>query len=595
MGLVLIENRMAKLRELMGEKNIDYYIIPSSDAHQSEYIADYYNERQYISGFTGSSGLVIISMDKALLWTDGRYFIQAIEELKDTSYELMKIGIQGYPTFIEWLKENVKKNETIGFNGKIVSEKLYESIRDALEDLTVKIRVNDDLIGRIWENRPKFPTGSTFLLGKEYTGLDAVEKLDLVRKKMKANRAEYFLISSLDDIAWLYNIRGNDIANNPVFISYSLVTHDKAYLYVDNTKITREVRDYLRDNKVEIRDYEDIVEDIKNIDDNSKLLLDKSKVNRSIYREIKATAEVIDKRDISTDLKAIKNKTEIKNQKIAYRKDAVAISKFLYWLEKNIGKIEITEVMAQNKLEEFRRLDKSFLEPSFDTISAYGKNGAKMHYRADEKSYDILRSKGLYLVDSGGQYLEGTTDITRTLALGKISEEERKDFTLVLRGHIKLLNAKFLYGTTGHALDILARYELWQRGIDYKSGTGHGVGYCLNVHEGPQRIAPIVNDISLEKGMVVTVEPGVYREGKYGIRIENVAYVDEWLENESGKFMEFKLLSYIPIDINCIDKNILEEREIDWINNYHEKTYELISPYLKEDEKIWLKEKTKKI
>lgn len=591
----MIEGRIAKLRELMKEKNIDYYIVPSSDAHQSEYIADYYNERQYISGFTGSAGLVIISLNKALLWTDGRYFIQAQEELRNSSFELMKMGIEGYPSFIDWLKANVKKSETIGFNGKIVSEKLYESIRDALEDLTVKIRVNDDLIGRIWENMPKFPAGSTFLLGKEYTGLDAAEKLDLVRKKMKENRADYFLISSLDDIAWLYNIRGNDIANNPVFISYSLVGLNEAYLYLDQGKFGEEVGDYLRANNVQVREYNDIVEDVKNLDDNIKLLLDKSKVSRSIYREIKNTIDIVDRRDISSDLKAIKNESEIKNQRIAYKKDAVAISRFLYWLDKNMGKIEITEVSAQEKLGEFRALDDSFLEPSFDTISAYGKNGAKMHYRADKNSYDILKTKGLYLVDSGGHYLEGTTDITRTVALGEVSREEKIDFTLVLKGHIKLLNAKFLYGTTGHALDVLARYELWQNGIDYKSGTGHGIGYCLNVHEGPQRIAPIINDIGLERGMVLTVEPGVYKEGRHGIRIENVAYVDDWLENESGRFMEFKLLSYLPIDISCIEKDLLEEREIDWINSYHEKTYQLLSPHLDEDERLWLREKTKKI
>lgn len=590
-----IANRIDKLRSLMKDKGITAYIIPTSDPHRSEYIADYYKSRAWISGFSGSAGTVVITEKEANLWTDGRYFIQAEKEIEDSEYKLFKMDTPGYPNCIQWLANNLKDGDTLGFDGKVISQSQVEDLLDAFKYKDIKIESEFDLIGEIWNDRPDVPKSKAFVHNLQYTGLDSKEKINILRNEMKDLNVEYNILSSIDDIAWLYNIRGRDIPNNPVIISYAFISMDKAILFIDKEKLTVEVEEHLVKNDIEVYDYKKIVEYIKNIDSNSKIVLDKTKINRWVYNAIPVNCKVIDQMNITSKLKAIKNSTELKNQRNAYIKDGVAITKFLYWLDTNVGKEEVTEFTAKNRLLKFRQEQEGFIEPSFRTIAAYKENAAMMHYRPSKDTSKKLKREGMLLVDSGGQYYDGTTDTTRTIILGNISEEEKRDFTLTLKSHINLISARFLYGTSGHVLDVLARYPMWQHGMDYKCGTGHGVGYFLNVHEGPHRIATIPNNVSLEESMVVTIEPGVYKAGKHGIRTENVVAVQKDIETDSGQFMKFEVLSFAPIDLEGIDIDMLTEKEIKWLNDYHKEVYDKISPYLNEKEKEWLKKETKKI
>lgn len=589
-----VNERIKNLRKLMKEKEITAYLIPTSDPHGSEYVAEYYKGRIWISGFTGSAGTVVITEDEAILWTDGRYFIQAENELRGSEFKLYKMATKGFPTYIEYLGEKLKVDDSLGFDGRLVNQADVEKIEKVLVEGT-KLIDKYDLVGEIWDTRPEQPVGDTFVHEVKYTGLTTSEKIQQVRDEMKKKNADYFLLSSLDDIAWLYNIRGSDIPSNPVVISYALITLVSAFLFVDSKKINDNVHSFLSDNGVALADYEEIRAYVKNFGENSKVLLDKSRVNRWIYSAIPSSCKIIDEMNITTVLKGKKNKWEIENQKSAYIKDGVALTKFIHWLDKNVGKIEITELSAEEKLLQFRKEQELFLEPSFSTIAAYKENAAMMHYSASPSSFATLKAEGLFLVDSGGQYLDGTTDVTRTMVLGPISEEEKKDYTLTLKGHINLINARFLAGANGHALDILCRYPLWQEGLDYKCGTGHGIGFLLNVHEGPHRLANVPNDVALEEGMIVTIEPGVYKAGKHGIRIENVVVVEKDIATDSGQFMKFNTLSFVPIDLEGVDSSMLSETEKAWLNNYHKEVFNKLSPYLNEEEKSWLEKETREI
>ena len=590
-----INERLRKLRKLMSEKGISAYIVNTGDPHQSEYVADYYKGRIWISGFTGSAGTVVITQDEAILWTDGRYFIQAEKELEGSEYKLFKIRIPGYPTYSQWLNEKLKDGDTLGFDGEVFSQSSVESLEKEFEGKDIKFIDEYDLVGEIWEDRPSIPKGEAFIHEIKYTGKTGKEKIEEVRKEMEKQNIDYVLIGSLDDIAWIYNIRGKDVLNNPVVISYGIISKDEAYLFVDKEKINSEVKTFLGENNVQIAAYEEIIDYIKSLDKNSKIYLDKNRINRWIYKSIPSECTIESGIDITTKLKGIKNPTEIENQKNAYIKDGVALVKFLYWLDKNVGSTYITEYSAQEKLLEFRKEQEGFIEPSFGSISAYKANAAMMHYSADEDSSSEIKKEGLYLIDSGGQYFDGTTDITRTAVMGPITEEEKRDFTLTLKAHINLGNARFLYGATGHSLDVLSRYPLWQEGIDYKCGTGHGVGFLLNVHEGPHGFAMVSNTVVLEKGMIITIEPGVYKEGSHGIRIENVVVVEEDIKTDSGQFMKFDTISFVPIDLEGIDVSLLSESERLWLNEYHKEVYNNLSSYLTEEEKAWLKEETKNI
>ena len=596
----MIKQRIENIRDLMKEKNIYAYIVPSSDYHQSEYVGDYFKSREFMSGFTGSSGTLIISMDKAGLWTDGRYFIQAEQELKDSGIKLFKMGEEGVPTIEEYLLEKLPKNSTLGFDGRVMSVKEGQSLANKLAFKGINIEYKYDLVNDIWEDRCSLPTEKAFLLGTEYSGESFSDKLSRIRAVMKEKKATTHILASLDDIAWLFNIRGRDVKSNPVVLSYAVITIDSVYLFIDKNKIGEDIRAELSKENVQIKGYEEVYEFIKNIDENEVVLIDTSKVNYAIYNNIPSNVQKIEERNPSILFKSIKNEIELKNIRNSHIKDGVAFTKFMYWLKNNIGKIEITEISATQKLEEFRREQDKFIEPSFSTIAAYKDHAAMMHYSATEESNYKLEPRDLFLVDSGGQYFDGTTDITRTIALGPIPENVRKDFTNVVRGMIRLSKAKFLYGCRGYNLDILARGPLWEEGVDYKCGTGHGIGFVLNVHEGPNgfrwKVREDIDDSCiLEEGMVTTNEPGVYVENSHGIRIENEIVVRKAEKNEYGQFMDFEVITFAPIDLDAIDESLILKDEKVYLNNYHKQVYDKISPYLNEEEKQWLKTYTREI
>lgn len=596
----MIKQRIENIRDLMKEKNIYAYIVPSSDYHQSEYVGDYFKSREFMSGFTGSSGTLIISMDEAGLWTDGRYFIQAEQELKDSGIKLFKMGEEGVPTIEEYLLEKLPKNSTLGFDGRVMSVKEGQSLANKLAFKGINIEYKYDLVNDIWEDRCSLPTEKAFLLGTEYSGESFSDKLSRIRAVMKAKKATTHILASLDDIAWLFNIRGRDVKSNPVVLSYAVISIDSVYLFIDKNKIGEDIRAELSKENVQIKGYEEVYEFIKKIEENEVVLIDTSKVNYAIYSNIPSNVQKIEERNPSILFKSIKNEIELKNIRNSHIKDGVAFTKFMYWLKNNIGKIEITEISATQKLEEFRREQDKFIEPSFSTIAAYKDHAAMMHYSATEESNYKLEPRDLFLVDSGGQYFDGTTDITRTIALGPIPENVRKDFTNVVRGMIRLSKAKFLYGCRGYNLDILARGPLWEEGVDYKCGTGHGIGFVLNVHEGPNgfrwKVREDIDDTCiLEEGMVTTNEPGVYVENSHGIRIENEIVVRKAEKNEYGQFMDFEVITFAPIDLDAIDESLILKDEKVYLNNYHKQVYDKISPYLNEEEKQWLKTYTREI
>lgn len=587
-------SNLEKIRDIMKKNNINYYIIPSSDSHQSEYVADYFKGREFISGFTGSAGTLLIGHQDAYLWTDGRYFIQAEKELRGTGILLMKMRTSGYPTIEEWIKQNIKEEETLGFDGKLFSVNQYKSFLHIANENKFRLNMNNDLLEEFWATRSELPKNKIFIHEEVYSGKSALEKLSEVRYHMKEKKAANYIISSLDDIAWLCNIRGNDIKFNPVALAYVIVTEKDTNLYINNNKIDNETRIKLNSQGINIYEYDEIEEHVKLI--NEATIIDASKLNAKIYSLLSKDIEIIDEINITTRLKAVKNDIEISNIEKSQIRDGVAMVRFIKWLKESIKKEKITEISASKKLTELRAVGENYKGDSFNTIAGYKDHAAMMHYSATEATDYELKAEGMFLVDSGAQYLDGTTDITRTFVLGKLTSEEKRDFTLVLKGHIALATAKFLKGTTGMNLDILARRPLWNYRIDYKCGTGHGVGYFLNVHEGPQGIRPEGNTTALEKGMIITNEPGVYKEGKHGIRIENTLLVVEDMKSEEfGEFYKFNTISYCPIDLNGVDIYMLTNEEKEWLNNYHKIVFEKLSPYLSEEEVKFLEGETREI
>lgn len=578
------------LQNRMMEMGISVYIIPTSDFHMSEYISEYFQTRRYMSGFTGSSGTLVVSTDKAYLFTDGRYFIQAESELKGTEIYLMRMGDKGVPNIEKFVEDILPEKGTIGFDGRVISCKFGEKLEAIASGKNGRIISDVDIPGELWEDRPNLEFSDIYFLEEKYTGRSVEDKLQCVREKMKGCGATSYVLSSLDDQAWLFNLRGNDIPCNPVFLSFSIITLDKAFIY------TGKELPVVCDNVVK-KDYFQIYSDLREL--RGDTMLDMSVVNYQIVKSL-TNANIIDVANPTTMMKAVKNNTEIENLKKCHIKDGIAVTKFMYWLKNNIGKEQITEISASDYLEKLRRENEGFVEPSFETISAYNANAAMMHYSVDKGTNATLEPKGLLLVDSGGQYFEGTTDITRTFILGEIDDEIKKHYTLVTKSMLNLANAKFLHGCTGLNLDILARGPLWNIGIDYKCGTGHGVGYMLNVHEGPNgfrwKRVPERNDgCVLEAGMVTTDEPGVYIEGSHGIRIENELVCVELEENEYGQFMGFDTITYVPIDLDGIDVKWLDETDIERLNIYHKTVFEKISPYLDSQEVEWLKKYTRKL
>lgn len=588
-----IKERVEALRNLMKERNIDAYIVPSGDPHQSEYVAEHYAARAYITGFTGSAGTAVITLNGAGLWTDGRYFIQAERQLNNTGVTLFKLGEPGVPTIEEFLNKSLEKKSTIGFDGKVISVDYFRNLNKSLKIKDFSFKVDEDLIDLVWNDRPAKPSTQVILHDVKYAGKTREEKIAQVIEKMKNLNANYYVISSLDDIAWLFNIRGRDVICNPVSIAYAIVSENKTCLFIDDCKLNDEVKKELKKANVEIKAYEDIISSLSDIKEGT-ILFDSSKTNVLVHNSIKV--ETVECMDITTKLKAMKNEVEIANVRTTMVRDGVAMVKFVNWFKKTIKEKTMTEIEVSDKLEEFRRQGDNFVDLSFGTISAYKANASMPHYSATPENQSTIEAKSLYLVDSGAQYFDGTTDITRTIPAGPLTDEERTDFTLVLKGMIDLTMQRFLYGATGSSLDILARIPLWNAGLDFKHGTGHGVGFFLNVHEGPHRISPAPNNIKLEQGMIVSNEPGVYKEGKHGIRIENLVVVQKDEHTQyAGQFMKFETLTLCPIDLEAIDVSLLNEAEKNWLNDYHKTVFEKLSPYLEKDDKDFLKEATKAI
>ena len=590
----MIKERLAQLRQLMEKNQIQYYIIPTNDYHLSEYVGDYFRARKYMSGFTGSAGVLVVTPSDAGLWTDGRYYIQAERQLEGSTITLFRQGTEGVPTIEEWLEKNIQPGENIGFDGRVIpaaSGILYEKIAGKQGGHVV---YQQDLVDEIWTDRPQLSGEPAFALDVCYTGRSTADKLAAVREAMREKGADLHVLTSLDDIAWLLNIRGNDVECNPVILSYVAVTLNAVYFFADEKKLNEEIKALFEENHVTVLPYNDIYTWLENISRTQTVMYNLGKINYAIYKSIDSSVQTVNCENPTLLMKAIKNDVEINNLIKAHIKDGVAVTKFMYWLKNNVGKIPMTEISASDYLENCRRAQDGFIELSFDTISAYKANAAMMHYSANAQSNAVLEPEGLLLVDSGGQYYEGTTDITRTFGLGPVSDEIKKHYTAVLRGMLNLANARFLHGCIGLNLDILARGPMWDMGIDYRCGTGHGVGYLLNVHEAPngfrwKKVPERDDGCVLEAGMVTTDEPGIYEEGSHGIRIENDLVCREGEKNEYGQFMYFETITYAPIDLDVIDTTYMTDVDLKRLNDYHQMVYEKISPYLDTEEREWLK------
>ena len=582
----------------MEQQNIDCYIIPTDDYHHSEYVGDYFKFREYMTGFSGSAGTVVFTREKAGLWTDGRYFIQAEAQLKGSGITLYKSGEPEVPTIEEFLKKELEEGAVLGFDGRTVSYAQGEKYRQIAEGEGASIEFRLDLAPDTWTGRPEMSTEPAFLLEDEYSGENIESKLKRIREKMKENGCNAHILSSLDDIAWLFNIRGNDIAYCPLVLSYAIVYNNSVELFANSQKFSEEIVNLFAENQIQIYPYEDIYRVVSEMTSEDKVLLDSKIMNYRLYQAISKDTVIVDKQNPEILMKSVKNEIQAENLRKAHLKDAVAHTKFMYWLKKNIGRVEITELSASARLEGLRAEQEHFLGPSFGPISAYGEHGAIVHYSADEKSNVPLKEGKLFMTDTGGHYLEGSTDITRTVALGEVGNIEKEHFTLVARAMLRLANTVFLYGCSGANLDCIAREVFWKEGLNFNHGTGHGVGYLLNIHEGPinfrwkegERPAP-----ALEENMVITDEPWIYIEGSHGIRLENELLVRKTVKNEYGQFMNFEILTYVPIDLDAILPEKMSTEEKEMLNHYHKQVYEKVSPYLSEEERIWLKEYTRAV
>lgn len=588
--------RLSALREKMQEKGIAAYIIPSQDPHMSEYVAPRWASRAYISGFDGSAGTAVITTDKAGLWTDSRYFLQASEQLAGSGIELFKMGLAETPSIAEWLKQVLPAGSKVGFDGSVFPHSEVISYGNAFEVKDLSLIGDFDLMDDVNPDRPSLPTEQIYEQELKYAGKSRTEKLSQVREAMTKNEADYHVITTLDDIAWLFNLRGSDVGFNPVFYAYSLISKDAAELFIKLDKVPDEVKSSLESDGVTISDYDDIFSRLSSIESGKSVLLDDAKINEKLYSSINSEARIINGKTISTLLKARKNSTEISGMKNAMKRDGIAMVKFLKWLDENVGEETITELSAAEKLRSLREELPLFVGESFNAISGYAEHGAIVHYAANEETQSELKPEGFYLIDSGGQYRDGTTDITRTVYLGeKPTAEEKRDYTLVLKGHIQLAMQKFPSGTRGSQLDILARQYMWNEGINYGHGTGHGVGCFMNVHEGPQSIRMDENPTPLEEGMILSNEPGIYRAGKHGIRIENIIVTTKDKTTDFGDFYKFKTITLCPIDTKAVDAKMMTAEEKAWLNDYHRWVYIDLSLNLDDAEKAWLTEKTHSI
>ncbi len=590
------DEKITVLREKMQERKMDAYLIPTDDYHMSEYVGEHFKEREYMSGFSGSAGTLLVTQTRALLWTDGRYFLQAQEQLENTSIELMKMGQPGVQTVTEFLAEMLPVHGIIGFDGRTVTAAYVERLLQKAAGKQVTVAADEDLVDEIWKGRPPVSREPVWELSVEYAGVSREDKLADIHRQMEQDGTDALLLTMLDEIAWLLNLRGNDVRNTPVFLAYMLITPNRNVLCLHREILPEKIRDELRKAGVETADYQEIEELLQELPEGTVLQADRQSVNYHLWECVPDGISIKDKESPVVNSKAIKNQTEIRHIRQAHVKDGIAVTKLIYWLKTHVGKEKITEISAAAKLEELRAQAEDYLGPSFDPIIAYGAHGAIVHYEATPETDVELFPEGLLLMDTGGHYLEGTTDITRTIALGEISEEERQAYTAVLRGHLHLGAAHFLYGCCGQNLDILAREPLWEQGLDFRHGTGHGVGYLLNVHEGPQsfrfRITENGPAVVLEEGMILSNEPGYYCAGKYGIRHENLVLCTEAQKTEYGRFMKLDTLTMAPFDIDAIDPQQMTEQELKWLNEYHQRVYQTLSPYFEGEELVWLRNMT---
>lgn len=593
--------RIEKLQQEMAAAGMDMYLVPTADFHQSEYVGAYFKVRAWLSGFTGSAGTLVVTRDHAYLWTDGRYFIQAGRELEDTGVTLMKMREEGVLTVDEFLEENLPQGGCLGCDGRTISVSQGKAYADMMEKKQGCFLCQDDLGGKIWNDRPMMSREQAFLVDVKYVGRSREEKLADVRSIMRENRADIHLLSSLDDIAWLLNIRGNDIECNPVILSYVILTEKDVFFYVQEEAVSLEIRAELEKSGITMLPYYQVYEDVKKFADKDTVLLDEAVVNYALFENIPGGVKTVNCINPSKPMKAMKNEVERENVRAAHIKDAKAMCRFIYWLKQNVGKEEITEYSAAQKSFQFRAQDPDFLDLSFGTICAYGPNAAMCHYAPTEDACANVEPKGFFLIDSGGQYWQGTTDITRTIAVGELTQEQKEHFTLVLKGNIRLATAKFMYGMGGAHLDCLARGPLWERGLDFNHGTGHGVGFLLNVHEGPQNInwnsaIRPGGYVPLEEGVLISDEPGLYLEGRYGIRCENLLLCRKGEKNAYGQFIEFEVVTLVPFEREAILPELLGAEELAWLNAYHRHVYETIAPLLdSQEEREWLKEATAEI
>ncbi|AMO54429.1 hypothetical protein GZ77_22975 [Endozoicomonas montiporae] len=584
--------KLSALRAAMEASHIDAWIIPSSDPHESEYSSDHWAGREWLSGFTGSAGTVVVLKDKAALWTDGRYFLQASQELENSGIELMRDGMPEVPAIPDWLTSSLSKGSVVGFDGKVMNHHQTEKLLAAFTDKAITIEVEKDLLNSVWTDRPAMPATSVFLHDDSIAGKTREEKMAEVRQGMAKKGASHLLITMLDDIAWLLNLRASDIECNPVFLSYILLTDTQVKLYVNNSRIEADALQALKASGIELLPYDAIADDIRSLDSDTRLLMNPASTNQWLVNALPESVKVIKGASPTLLLKAIKNDVEIERMGDCHRRDGAAMVRFMRWLENNIPGGNVTELSLDEFLQSSRAQAPEFKGPSFPTIAGYASNGAIIHYRADEQSSLNVEPKGLLLVDSGAQYPDGTTDITRTFACGPMTEEEQKDYTLVLKAHINLAKARFLKGTRGMQLDMLARQPVWEAGQNYNHGTGHGIGYFLNVHEGPHSVSPKWIDQPLQVGMLLTNEPGMYRNGKHGVRIENIMRVAEDITTEFGEFYKLVPMTLAPMDTRPIVREMLTQSEIDWLNGYHSKVREELSPLLSGDDLDWLNKAT---
>ena len=591
----MIQQRLQALREVMRREHLSAFIFPSTDPHNSEYVADYWKSREWISGFNGSAGTAVVTMTAAALWTDSRYFLAAEEQLRGTSFVLMKEKIKGTPTIAEWLGQELKEEHgaEVGIDGQVCS---VNEVRQLIADLRhqggITLRTNLDPLTRIWADRPALPDHPVVIHPLEYAGEAASDKMARIRRGMLEKHADGLLMSALDDIAWTLNLRGSDVHCHPVFVSYLLMTMHDAVLYIDARKLSGEVQDYLKQLGVRVADYKQVKEGLKRYLEYN-ILMDPNEMNYTLYSQVKRPI-VEDVLPVKT-MKIVKNEAEIAGFRRAMVRDGVALVKLLRWLQENVPQGTVTEMSVDSKLTALRAEQDLFRGLSFDTIAGYQEHGAIVHYAATPETDVVLQPEGFLLLDSGTQYQDGTTDVTRTIALGKLTEEQKRIYTLVLKGHIQLQLLKFPDGAAGTQLDAIARRDLWKAGLNFLHGTGHGVGSYLSAHEGPHQIRMEWKPTRLHKGMTVTDEPGIYVDGQFGVRIENLLLVTDYLETAYGKFLQFETLTLCPIDRTPILTHLLTQEEIDWLNHYHQYVYEQLAPYLNEEEKTWLRRETTEI